>query len=84
MGLKLTSLEQIKEYPMPTKSGFYWARSKRSMLFYDLIIQIHGNVPYLSFKKWDYNLNEFTHGIEPTGYHFGPEIIRPEVTICLV
>ena len=67
----------------PAKPGFYWARSRPTFNWYNLIVHIYGDVPYLSYETWDLLNNTIERGTDPD-YYFGPEIERPAVPLNMI
>ena len=37
---------------IPTKPGFYWAKSGRSQWF-NLIVEVHGESPFFRLRAWN-------------------------------
>lgn len=65
----------------PKKPGYYWAKSDDKFKWYNVIICIKGEAPYLHYVAWRRGLtDELMHGIDPDGYVFGPEIPVPGET----
>jgi len=62
----------------PTEPGFYWARSRASFQWYNLIVHIYGDIPYLSYETWDLVEGKIESGKDPS-YYFGPKIEEEKV-----
>ena len=76
----VVSLADIKVYPKPQTPGFYWARSGNHLLYYDTIVYICGDVPYLRYSSRNVHTGEIRQGSDPE-FFFGPEITRPEIEL---
>lgn len=63
---------------IPTEPGFYWAKS-RSYKWYNCIIQISGESPYLEWTVWDRANDKLLMGKGvPSEFTFGLRINEPE------
>jgi len=61
----------------PTEPGYYWARRNNAFRWWNLIVRIHGERPYLSFMSWDILDNKIEGGADPSCFDFGPRIDDP-------
>lgn len=58
----------------PEKAGIYWARTSGDYRWYNLIIEIHGDSPYLQYTCFNRITENIDKGVDPYEYYFGPEI----------
>jgi len=58
---------------VPEEPGLYWAKRHESYRDFNMIIEIQGEPPYLSYIGWDIVKNITVSGIRPC-YVFGPKI----------
>lgn len=58
----------------PQGQGFYWARY-RGFKFWNLILSVYGDVPFLRIDAWDMSENKVIENLDPeTIQEFGPLI----------
>lgn len=66
---------------LPKEPGYYWARSSRSMGWYDMIVRVYGDSPFFKIEGWI--LSSLTPAVgEFRSYDvadFGPKINKPDV-----
>ena len=65
------------------KKGFYWGKgSKDNPDWYDLIIEVHGNFPFLKIRVWDLRNHQNIEDKNPeTIYKWGPRIEVPKISL---
>lgn len=65
----------------PKKSGIYWAKKDSSYEWWNLIVEIYGELPYLGWKAWDRGKDKIISGNSKPDFIFGEEIIEPNEDI---
>lgn len=66
-----------EEKNIPKEPGFYWAKSCNYQ-WYNLIVWIYGDVPYLQYEAWNRGIGaEILKGKCPDDFIFGPKIEEP-------
>ena len=73
--------KQLADAPKNTPSGqgIYLARTM-DCRWWNLLVQIEGEAPYLYFHAWHRRTYEVIEGRHPSDFWFGPKIKVPEVT----
>ena len=67
----------VDKYNVLKESGFYWAKSG-DYKWFNCIVHIHGEVPYLEWTVWDMGLNErLLKGKGKPDFVFGLKIEEP-------
>jgi hypothetical protein len=64
---------------MPKEAGIYWARSRRSMEWYDLVVEVGGMAPFLKIDKVIHRSNTSSSNDVIPWMEWGPKIKEPEV-----
>ena len=67
-----------KDYPenIPKEPGYYWARTA-GYGWWNLIVHIKGDTPYLHYRGWNLSEEKQFSGNLPYNIYFGPRIQDP-------
>ena len=66
------------EKTIPKEPGFYWAKSS-NYKWYNLIVHIYGDLPYLEWEAWDRGMNSrIIKGSGEPDFRFGDKIEEPK------
>jgi hypothetical protein len=60
---------------IPKEPGFYWAKSDKEFKWFNLIVKIYGDIPYLRFTAWNLAKDSIEEGNKPN-FIFGSKIER--------
>lgn len=73
------SRNDIARDQCPTEPGFYWAKSEDRYCWWDVLVEILGQPPYLYWKAIHFPEIAVKEGYgHPTGYIFGPTVERDD------
>ena len=63
---------------IPTETGFYWAKSDVGYKWYNLIVNIFGEAPFLQWEAWNIVKKIVVKGVGSPEFIFGEKINEPE------
>ena len=62
------------------EAGFYWARSGKDYVWYDLIVEVYGEAPFFKIRTWR-RIFDRVEEIRPSDIvDWGPRINEPKPT----
>lgn len=69
-----------EEIKIPIEPGFYWAKSKEGYKWWNLILYVYGESPFLKVRAFDYADSDRIGFLvtDPESAIFGPRIDAPE------
>lgn len=77
--MKAISTKDTPDNIIPTKPGKYWARTSTEFKWWNLLVEIHGETPFLKVTiLLCFNNPKFSGRIDQGSIYWGPEVVAPE------